>query len=34
MTMLIGPMAGIGHISLQDHGDKVEFKRVAVRHIK
>lgn len=27
-------MAGIGHISLQDHGDKVEFKRVAVRRIK
>ena len=26
--------AGIGHISLQDHGDKVEFKRVAVRRIK
>ena len=27
-------MAGIGHISLQDHGDKVEFKRVAIRRIK
>ena len=26
--------AGIGHVSLQDHGDKVEFKRVMVRRIK